>query len=127
MEKTYDPKTGSWRLVTAEPYILHEIGSDSYEPLHKATVCNPERWEELAEADIPHTYSQSEYNAKVSQLIRERYDMDAEFAILRQRDTKPEEFAAYNAFAEACKAEAKRVLTEKAQTENRTSSSPRPS
>lgn len=112
MEKTYDPKTGSWRLVTSEPYILHEIGSDSYRPLHKATVCNPERWEELAEADIPHTYSQSEYHAKVSQLIRERYSVSAELAVLRQRDSKPEEFAVYDAYAEQCKRRARTELSE---------------
>lgn len=39
--------------------------------------------------------------------IRTRYNLNQELAILRQRDTKPEEFAEYNAFVEACKAEAK--------------------
>ncbi len=48
-----------------------------------------------------------EYAAKVEQLIRERYSVSAELAILRQRDSKPEEFAAYNAYAEECKAKAK--------------------
>lgn len=48
--------------------------------------------------------------AIVSALIRERYTVDDEFAILRQRDTKPDEFAEYNNFAEACKAEADRII-----------------
>lgn len=48
-----------------------------------------------------------EYGATVNRLIRERYTIAEELAILRQRDEKPEEFAAYNAFAEECKALAK--------------------
>jgi hypothetical protein len=43
------------------------------------------------------------YEQKVNCLIREKYSIDAEFAILRQRDTKPEEFAEYNAYCESCK------------------------
>lgn len=42
--------------------------------------------------------------------IRTRYSTDEELAVLRQRDTKPGEFAEYNAFAEQCKAEAKAEL-----------------
>lgn len=42
--------------------------------------------------------------------IRERYTIDQEFAILRQRDTKPEEFAEYNSYVEQCKVEAKEAV-----------------
>lgn len=35
--------------------------------------------------------------------IREKYDANDETAILRQRDTKPEEYEEYNTYAEACK------------------------
>ena len=37
--------------------------------------------------------------------IRERYSVDDELAILRQRDTKSDEFAAYNDFVEKVKRE----------------------
>ena len=47
------------------------------------------------------------YGARVSELIRERYSLDAELAILRQRDEKPDEYQAYFAFCEECKARAK--------------------
>ena len=47
------------------------------------------------------------YGARVSELIRERYSLDAELAILRQRDEKPDEYQAYFAFCEECKAKAK--------------------
>ena len=40
-------------------------------------------------------------------LIREKYTMDDGFAILRQRDTKTEEFLEYNAYCEECKRIAK--------------------
>lgn len=43
------------------------------------------------------------YGQEVNRLIRERYTIGDELAILRQRDEKPEEFATYNAFAENCK------------------------
>lgn len=49
------------------------------------------------------------YEQRVVNRIRERYSVDDELAILRQRDTKPEEFAEYNAFVEAIKAEERAV------------------
>lgn len=45
------------------------------------------------------------YEQRVENRIREKYSAGAEFAILRQRDTKPEEFAEYFAFVEKVKAE----------------------
>ena len=50
------------------------------------------------------------YGQRVTELIRTKYDLNAELAILRQRDEKPEEFAEYNAFAEDCKAQAKKEI-----------------
>lgn len=47
------------------------------------------------------------YNELVVQKIRERYTTDDELALLRQRDTKPDEFAEYNTYCEACKAAAR--------------------
>ena len=52
----------------------------------------------------------ADYSACVDKRIRERYSISAELAILRQRDTKPEEFAAYNAYVEAVKSEVKVAL-----------------
>ena len=47
------------------------------------------------------------YEQRVVSRIREVYSIDDELAILRQRDTKPEEFAAYNLFVEKIKSEEK--------------------
>ena len=56
---------------------------------------------------IDEAAEKAQYEAMVSTFIREKYSVDDELAILRQRDTKPEEFAEYNAYAEDCKARAK--------------------
>jgi hypothetical protein len=49
------------------------------------------------------------YEQRVVNRIRERYSVDDELAILRQRDSKPEEFAEYNAYVEQVKAEERAV------------------
>ncbi|MBE6454757.1 MAG: hypothetical protein E7017_07775 [Alphaproteobacteria bacterium] len=47
------------------------------------------------------------YKDRVINRIRAVYSVDDELAILRQRDTKPEEYREYNAFVERVKAEEK--------------------
>lgn len=59
------------------------------------------------EAATPYTPT---YEERVVELIRIRYSVDDELAILRQRDTKPDEFAEYNAYCEQCKTQAKEEL-----------------
>ncbi len=63
--------------------------------------------EEIAESEknIPSV----PYEQRVVDRIREVYSVDDELAILRQRDTKPEEFAEYDAFVERIKAEERGV------------------
>lgn len=53
---------------------------------------------------------QADYVASLERLIRRRYSVSAEIAILRQRDTKPAEFEEYNNYVETCKASAKAEL-----------------
>lgn len=50
------------------------------------------------------------YGVLTSAIVRAKYSADAELAIQRQRDAKPEEFAAYYAFCEAAKAAAKAAI-----------------
>lgn len=47
------------------------------------------------------------YDEKVVALIRQKYSLDEELAIQRQRDTKPEEFNEYFSYCEDCKQRAK--------------------
>ena len=67
--------------------------------------------EEIAEAknellNIP-------YEQRVVDRIRLKYSVDDELAILRQRDTKPDEFIAYHDFVERIKAEEKEAVSNK--------------
>ena len=48
-----------------------------------------------------------EYENNVVTLIRKKYNVNQELAILRQREVKPQEFAEYNEYVEQCKAEVK--------------------
>lgn len=50
------------------------------------------------------------YEQEVSNRIRQRYSIDEELSILRQRDVKVEEFEEYNAYCEECKQEARIAL-----------------
>ena len=43
------------------------------------------------------------YKSKVISAVREKYSVDDELAILRQRDSKPEEFTEYFEFVENVK------------------------
>ena len=52
------------------------------------------------------------YDDAVDAEIRKRYTVSQEFAILRQRDEKPEEYAAYYAYCEECKAYVKVKIEE---------------
>ena len=61
-------------------------------------------------AELARIKKTIDYPQLVESKIRTRYSMSAELAILRQRDTKPEEFAEYNTFCEQCKAQAKTEL-----------------
>lgn len=45
------------------------------------------------------------YEQRIVARIRERYSIDDELAILRQRDSKPDEFNTYNEFVERIKVE----------------------
>lgn len=47
------------------------------------------------------------YEERVEQLIREKYSVNQEFAVQRQRETKPEEFTEYFAYCEECKQRAR--------------------
>lgn len=60
--------------------------------------------------DIPNVDG---YNNIVAELIHKRYSLNDEMAILRQRDTKKEEFEAYDAFCEECKEKARNYINNK--------------
>ena len=52
------------------------------------------------------------YENLIIDLIRKKYSINQELAILRQRDTKPTEFNQYDVYVEECKATAKTLINE---------------
>ena len=63
----------------------------------------------VIDIDVEDIVDPAPYEQRVVDRIREVYSIDDELAILRQRDTKPHEFAEYNAFVERIKAEERGV------------------
>lgn len=59
--------------------------------------------------DMPEEIITIPYEERVVSRIRAIYSVDDELAILRQRDTKPDEFAEYNRVVEAIKEEERRA------------------
>lgn len=61
--------------------------------------------EEIAEMErmAAETTPRLSYDEAVDAEIRKRYSVSQEFAILRQKDEKPDEYAEYYAYCEECK------------------------
>ena len=65
--------------------------------------------EEMAEMQAQQEQIEQEYYKKltyddaVNAEIRKRYSASQEFAILRQKEDKPDEYAAYFAYCQQCK------------------------
>ena len=74
---------------------------DAYDEYEDIQVYIPYTTEELAER------KQQKYEDRVVELLRKKYTLNQELAILRQRNEKPEEYQAYHDYAEQCKATAK--------------------
>lgn len=52
------------------------------------------------------------YDEAVDAEIRKKYSVSQEFAILRQKDEKPEEYSVYFAYCEECKSYVKTKMAE---------------
>lgn len=89
----------------AQRYQVYDENGIANYAIVNGTLVERDKSAELAEIKVTIDYPQL-----VENKIRTKYSVSAELAILRQRDTKPEEYAEYNAFCELCKAEAKTEL-----------------
>lgn len=72
-----------------------------YRDLTPSEIAELEAQQQKAEAEYWQSVS---YEGAVNTEIRKQYTESAEFAILRQKDEKPEEYAKYYAYCEECKA-----------------------
>lgn len=67
---------------------------------------------EPVEPEQPTSYlDEYEYKELTEKYIRQRYSISEEFAVLRQRDMKPDDFKQYYDYCEECKAKAKEEAT----------------
>lgn len=90
--------------------MVHRKGEPphiAYNKIGCSSNAKPEDFEEVDRSDFEaaneYLSRRQAYKKQLVALIRNKYDADDETAILRQRDTKPEEFDEYNAFVEECK------------------------
>ena len=94
-----------FREIVATRGYVHRIGTNVYVKACIMLETDTEGdYEEVAERP---GYAPSGYEDEVVRLVRQRYDIEAELAILRQRDEKPDEFGEYYAYVEECKVRAK--------------------
>lgn len=69
--------------------------------------------QQAEQAAAERAYWQSiNYDEAVDAEIRKRYSVSQEFATLRQKDEKPEEYVAYYSYCEECKAYVKQKKSE---------------
>lgn len=74
--------------------------NDKYIEMNEEEIATMQAEAEKAEAEY---WQNIPYEEAVNTKIREKYSESQEFAILRQRDEKPEEYAEYFAYCEECK------------------------
>ena len=98
--------TGKEVYSDSDKYV-HRLGTESY--FKRSTLLPGDTVDKFEEVDAIPDQS-IDYNEEVNGMIRQRYSISEELAILRQRDTKPEEFAAYNEYAEECKSKVKATM-----------------
>lgn len=97
----------------ANQIVCKEIRQEEIEEIIQDieyNVYNPSEELILADGWTVYDNTQEEYENKVVELIREKYTLNQELAILRQRDVKTEEFEEYNSYVENCKAKAKEEI-----------------
>ena len=98
----------------AEMYVRYVKSGATARMMSLPAEYAPEDFVEVSKADydaeLAAEKAELDYKREIVRLVRERYDADDEMAILRQRDSKPEEFAVYNAFVEECKLKAKLTI-----------------
>ena len=79
---------------------VFEIVNGEYRELAPEEITSMETAQAQAELEY---WQNIPYDEAVDAEIRKRYSVSQEFAILRQKEEKPEEYAQYYAYCEECK------------------------
>lgn len=101
-------------IFSTEDKYVHVMNTDVYFKRAVAVHLSVEQCEEVDE--IPNIRNEEDYGNQVNDLIRRRYSLSEELAILRQKDEKPDEYRVYFAFCEECKANAKLEMEQNKET-----------
>lgn len=101
-------------IFSTEDKYVHVMNTDVYFKRAVAVRLSVEQCEEVDE--IPNIRNEEDYGNQVNDLIRRRYSLSEELAILRQKDEKPDEYRTYFAFCEECKANAKLEMEQNKET-----------
>lgn len=97
-------------IFSTEGKYVHIIGTDNYFKRGLAIGLSVEQCEEVE--TIPNIINDTEYGNQVNELIRRRYSLSEELSLLRQRDSKQEEYQKYNTYCEECKKAVKDKISE---------------
>lgn len=125
---TKELSSGLVMIAASEGCVLRKKGSDPHSSIRQTTVkaADLADWEEVEASEVP-PYTKEEYDAKVSEMVRERYSANEEFALQRKmidallnpaamtldENDQPstpgviDEFNSYNTYVEQCKTRAK--------------------
>lgn len=101
-------------IFSTEEKYVHIKNTNTYFKRGLAIGLSVEQCEEVDE--VPNIRNEEDYGNQVNDLIRRRYSLSEELAILRQKDEKPDEYRAYFAFCEECKAKAKAEVEQNKET-----------
>lgn len=108
------PKQSHFEIIAEYP----NGGKDVVEVIDVPYSPGKEAWDEYEKIKVFIPYDEvavafkknERYENTVEMNIRKKYSLSQELAILRQRESKPEEYAEYNAYCEECKAGAKKEV-----------------
>lgn len=121
--KKKERKSGLLEISCDDGYTLHRKGDANIHPISKIVIpaIQMDDWEEIPVSSIP-PYTEQEYSSKVTELIRERYSLDDEFALINNvmsgaTEKHKNEYAQYQEFREKCKKKAKEELLKRTRQE----------
>jgi hypothetical protein len=106
IKEAYTEEVTKLNEETNEEYtetVMHEQVIENYKTCSLVAHFKPK-------VELTESQKQAKYESLVEQYIRQKYSLSQELAILRQRDSKIDEFYAYNLYAEDCKARAKKEI-----------------
>lgn len=98
-------------IFSTEGKYVHIKGTDNYFKRGLAIGISVEQCEEVE--TIPNIIDETEYGNQVNELIRAKYSLSEELSLLRQRDSKQEEYQKYNAYCEEYKRTIKDKINER--------------